>query len=341
MTPPNQPAAAPRSLIVHQAHRPPAPVLRYIDQVVGTSTPGIEFRFSQGVLTEFDVDAVHVVDRNLDRLLGTRRASSTQRLIATAAFVRNLRRHRIALVRTLHGLHRHRSSRVDRLAIRLIDSATTTFVVFDDATRTPDSSRTVVIPHAEFSDRFLGYPRGEQVAGRVLCITAGALPVAAEDLLGIPRAVSTDGVSLRLVGVPPEQLAASARSALARHGAVFSMRPELVSDGAQVQEIDSAELVVLPQTSALEDLQTALLALSRHRPVLTTHSEPFFELARAVGPGWVHLSAGPITAEDVDAALASLRSTRTQYPNLEGRDLPTIRAAYAEVFRSAIADVRG
>jgi beta-1,4-mannosyltransferase len=328
--------------VVHETHRPPAPALRFVDQVVGDWSADVEFRFSQGVMTRFDVDVVHVAQPHLDLLLGTRGASASQRLLATLALARNLRRHRIALVQTLDGMGKRRSSRlVDRVARRVLDRATTRFVVLDEFTITPDPARTTVIPHAHFRDRYAGYPRGERVTGRVLCIAAGSLPSDAAALLAIPHVANTPDLSVRLAGIAPPPIEAGIRSVIARHRSVVSARLERLSDGAQVQEIDAAELVVFPRIKSLEDLQTMFLALSLDRPVLTRGTESLERLATVVGPGWIHLCEGPITAEAVDDAFGSLRrSDRASRPELSGRDLATTSTAYADMLRAAAHTVK-
>lgn len=315
-------------------------MLRYVDQVVGSPT-GVEFRYSQGVLTAFDVDVVHVADPHLDHLLGTRGASGSQRVLAVLALARNLRRHRIALVRTLHESRRRRAGRAHELANRLLDRATTSFIVLDPATPTPDAARTTVIPHAHFRDRYVGYPRADMVRGRILCIAAGELPVEARGLLAIPRVVDTEGVTVRLAGTVDRGLEESVRSALAQHSATVSARLELLSDGAQVQEIDSAELVVVPRVDTLSQLQLVFLALSLDRPVLVPRTTAMTRLSGQLGEGWVWTSDGPVTAHVIDDAFAAIRGVdRSARPALDDRDLGTIHAAYEAVFRAAASSLR-
>ncbi|WP_157518153.1 hypothetical protein [Microbacterium resistens] len=328
-------------LAVQVTHRPPAPVLRYIDQVVGSQSD-IEFRCSRGVLTRFDVDVLHVADAALDSLLGARGTGGLQRLLSTLALIRNLRRHRIALVRMIHRSDKSPGPRrADMLARRLLDRATSRFVVTDDATPTPDPARTTVIPHPHYRDRFLGFPRGELTPGRVLCVSPGHLPDSVRSVLGAARVAQTPGVELRLAGLLSSELEAHVRSALARRSPTLSTRVELLSDGAQVQEIQAAELVAVPRVETYEDEQRVFLALSLDRPVIVPLNDTTAALTRTVGPGWVHLSEGPITAASLDAAFASLRrDRRTTGPDLEGRDLAVVHSAYADVFASAALSLR-
>ncbi len=337
---PNAQARSARDLTVHFTHRPPAPVLRYVDEVVGESNPGLTFRYSQGVLTSFDVDVVHVVDSSLDTLIGTADASSRQRLLATWAFVRNLRKHRIALVRTVDGTdQRDQRSRSDRIASELLDRVTSAFIVRDAFTQTPAPARTHLIPYSEFGERFVGYPGATQVPGRLLCIARGFLPSSAVGLLQLIRVTNTPGLTIRFVAPAHRLSATKLKGAEARRSKLISTRLERISDGARIQEIDAAELVVLPRAPHTpHDLQILFLALSRRRPVLTPRTEALAELSDEIGVGWLHLTDGPITAEAIDLAIDFGRATeRSGAPNLEGRSLASTRAAFAQVFERAAA----
>jgi len=325
-------------LVVQEIHRPPAPFLRYVDQVVGTNHPGIEYKFSQGVLTDLDVDVVHVLDANLDLLLGTSGETPLHRLLAVLALTRNLRRHRIALVRTIDEttcrVERHTLS---RLACRLLDKSTSIFIAADTSLVSRGSSRARVIPHPHFRERFDGYPRGEQVRGRMLIIAPGSeLSDDAISLLALPSVATVPGLTLRLAGTASGPLRKSIQSAMARSRSTLSARFERISDGASVQEFDAAELVLLPKARSSADLQTLFLALSLERPVLTPRTDLTMSIANSVGHGWLFLSEGSLTAQTIDGTFAALReSDRARQPDLTGRSLAATRDAYAALFRSA------
>jgi len=333
---PNPPRPA-RPLTVHVTHRPPAPVLRYIDSVVGQEDAGIEFRFSQSVLTSFDPDVVHVLDSDLDLLLGTKDAAGVARLLAALAFAWNIKRHRIALVRTVHELTPLPTSTwADRLTARVIDRSTTRYVTMDTETATASANRTVVIPEAEYSERFEGYPRSAQVPGRVVCVSAGYVPAAAKRLLGAPRVASTPGLTIRLAGLASRQIAPHIQSAVAKHPALVSSRIERLSDSAQVMEISAAELVAVPRVETLEDVRLIWLALSLHRPVITPSIGFIDRIASSVGRAWIHQCDGEITPADIDKALVTSRSLGPEdRPRLEGRELSTSHRQFARVFEES------
>ncbi|MEW1835802.1 hypothetical protein [Microbacterium sp. NPDC079995] len=293
----------------------------------------LDYRYSQGVLTSFDVDVVHVAEPHLDMLLGTKGAAPYQRVLASSIFVRNLRRNKISLVQTLWNESKSEEGRMTRIARRILDKATDAFIVFDASVNSPNPKRTAVVPHAHFGDRFVGYPRRTKISGRVACLAHGYLPLAAKGLLGISRVTDAD-VTLRLAGAATKNLSNAITSAVAERPTRVSARLERLSDAALVQEITTAELVVLPRLETLEDLQMVFFALSMDRPVLTVRSPSLNALSASVGEGWLHLSESAITARDVDSALAASRQvSRTPSPNLAGRDLSTIRNQYETIFR--------
>lgn len=321
---------------MQEVHRPCAPVLRYIDQVVGSGSEHIDFRFSQGVLTRFDIDVLHVADEHLGDLLGTSDQNAPASLLGVSVLIRNLRRHDIALIRTVSSASTDTARRwSSRRAFALLDRATDSFIVHDKETPTPDAARTTRIPHAHFRDRFIGYPRATAIEGRILCIASNELSAETAGMLAIPRVAGTPDLELRLVGTASAALTRAIESEAARHPQQLSARLEAISDGAQVQEIDAAELTIVPETRTTEQFQTLFLALSLDRPILTPRTPSLDRLGQEIGPGWLHFSDGPVTAAAVDLALTRIRSSDGRpRPDLAGRSLAETRAAYAVLFES-------
>lgn len=311
-------------------HRPPAPTVRYVDQVVGDGSPSLQFRFGGiRVLSWRQTDVVHL--HRLNPLLGPR-VSGPKRVLMMAAVAVLLKRHRIALVRTVHGPRS--PGLIAALSNWFLDRATTSFVVLDGATSVPRGRPVTVIPYGHYRDRFLGYPRAEQVPDRVFCI-APVTP--GRDLEGPLQDFTTpSGIPLRVAGEASTEL-----SGLTGQVAVATesgKRAERVSDGALVTEMSAAGLVVVPRVAELEDLSLLLLALSLDRPVLVPDTESTRQLADEVGSAWVHRYPGELTTAALDAATQALRTNPpTGRPNLDGRDPGDTSARYAELFRAAAA----
>lgn len=292
------------------------------------------------MLRRLDIDVVHVADENLDVLLGVSATRPIRRLLSTIALVAIIRVGRMALVRTVQNRPGSPTDRpITRLADQLLDRATTRYIVFDRADAFSD--RTTVIPHAHYRDRFIGYPRGAQVPGRVLCLSASEVYSERVALLELVRGAKTEGVSGRLAGVIPAALKATIEQDSSHHSAMISFSLGPLSDGARVQEIDRSEVVLVPEVDTLEQLQTVFLALSLDRAVLVPRTEAMSNLAQATGAGWVHLFEASLTSADLDKALDAARnSDRAQQPYLEGRELASTHDAYAAAFRAAAGLLR-
>ena len=335
-----------RPLLVFSSHRTPAPRVSYIDQVVGDGSQGIDFNFFRGVLRQTEMDVVHLArpDIFLASTRGRRRSLKQRVLAAALPVVRavtlavTLRRHRIALVQTLHGrAARRRGGWVTRLPRRILDAATTSFVVVDPTTTVPRGKPVTHIPFGEYRERFEGYPRAEQVQGRLLVVGP---ELGRRDVAPVTLAPLTDLAELtfRVVGSLTDPVAVTTvNEAMTRCPAV-SARDERVSDGTMVQEISASELVLISRTDELDELSTVFMALSLDRPVLVPDSPAIRRVADSVGTGWVLTYEGGLSAEGLEAAVTALRAAPpTGRPNLEGRDPATTSAAYARVFRDAAA----
>lgn len=322
----------PLHLSVLMGHRPPQPNVRYVDQVLGERLSDIDFQFFQGALSRYDVDVVHV--HRLESLLGGPKKSSAERLAAATELVKTLASNRIALVQTLCG----RRQGGQEEWCNVIDQATSAFIVLDEATPTPSEQDTTLIPHAHYRDRFLGYPRAEQVRGRILALSRDRLGSTSEAPLKTFGLTDTPGLSLRVVGEADASFADLAARARARNPDTVSTCLERISDGAAVMEITAAELVILSGTQSLDELSMLFLALSLDRPVMVEESETMRLLSEEVGPGWIFQHVGPLTAELLDETIADVRRIpRADSPKFNGRGWDSTAAKYAQVFHAAAA----
>lgn len=329
------PAAERDQILVYASQRQPYHILSYIDQIVATeATPGVEFRFFEGKLPHADMDVVHLHRSTV--LFG--KGSRWKRLAKLADFVLQAKRRKIAVVRTLSGADASGTGgRMRQAANRLLDQVTTSYIVLDEATRTPKGRPVTLIPHAHYRERFLGYPRSAQVPGRLLRI-APSLPKGGTKALGNFLLTETPGLSLRVVGKPAAGVHIGLKGMAAHDPERITLLLETVSDGTTVQEVSAAELVLLPKVAELEDMQVLYLALSLDRPVLAPATDLTRRLADKVGAGWITLYEDGLTAEAIDSAVTSLRATPPSgSPQLDGPDLEGTSEMYAKVFREAAA----
>lgn len=313
--------------------RPPGTTLRYVDQVVGEGSPTVEYTFGHA-LPSPSMDVIHLP--RFEALHGAPAPTGRALLRLVVGFVLRLLRHRVALVRTVHGVDRtRRRSRWERLATWLLDRATTAFIVIDDAAPLPARRRTTVISLGSFRDRFVGYPRSEQTPGRLLFLAPVQLGGGVQPLLRAFPDATAPSLSLRVLGPAPEPLVKQITQLTATTPSI-SARLEHVSTATIINEMTASEMVILPGVDRLEELTVLTTALSLERPVLVPDSPTARALAEANGPAWVRRYTGPLTGAVLDRAVEELRAAPPQErPLLDATDLATTGAAYAEVFVAA------
>ncbi|WP_300680140.1 hypothetical protein [Nocardioides sp.] len=307
-------------------HRRTGSTVRYIDQVVGEDESGVDYRFGRALLAQTDLDVVFLP--RFGSLFGAQGPTGPRLVLETLRVGRDLQRRGIALVRTLTEADRQ-GGRWPRLAARVLDRFTSAFVVFDDSVKPPTGKPVTVIPYADHRDRFLGYPRAAQVPGRVLWVGASRLGPGLQELV----AVSPPPSGVRFVG------AADAPTRALLDGC--DARTERLSDGALVQEISAAELVVVPSVEEPEDLSAVYLSLAVDRPVLVPDTAAMRALQSQVGATWLPLLPAALDsaalAEIVADVALPLPGAR---PSLPGASLNDTAKRYATVFRAAASTAR-
>src|SRR5690606_29902058 len=133
---------------------------------------------------------------------------------------------------------------------------------------------------------------------------------------------AADSLSLRIGGKPStDELAIMIDKAAAADPRI-EVTPEYLADADLVRIVTEAELVVLPYRF-MHNSGGTLAALSLDRPVLVPDNAVNRLLAEEIGPGWVHLFSGELTAEALLTALRRAREPRSERPRLTGRDWPT------------------
>lgn len=330
-----------RKVTVLVASTPLGHKLKYVDQVAATADENMTFMFRQSVGRLGDVDVLHLVD-SADTFLGLNDSSTPkERMKRTRAFVDRLSTHEVALVRTLYGPSPELAHPLEAEAASLLDSATARFVTVNRATRTPDPARTAMIPYADLSERFAGYPTRDQIPTRLLCITDEKPGVVAEGILKTFFVNRTPGLTLRLAGGVNQLIHTELERARERTPNLITVRNELLSDAALVEEITAAELVVVPEPSTLAGYQLLMMALSFGRPTIAPDNKMLRALQDEVGESWVVPLATPITAERLDAAIAQARQSSPETrPNLNGRGWRETGRRYAQVYRDAVDESR-
>ncbi len=150
------------------------------------------------------------------------------------------------------------------------------------------------------------------------------------DLIRAFAALSRPDLHLRIVGATsarqPDPDVPQALNALpdALKDSV-TREDRFLSDAELAARVHAARLVVLPFT-AVQNSGSALYALSCRRLVLVPDLPPFRELRAQVGPDWVHLFQGQLTAKDLQTAL---EKTPQSLPDLTAFSWPAIGAQTA------------
>jgi beta-1,4-mannosyltransferase len=307
----------------------------HVDQIVDGHPADIHFGFFTGIPARRDMDVIHM--HRPDAIIGRNTASGLERLARALSFAVLVKRLRIALVQTVSAADgRAPGSLTSRGTRAILHRVTTGYIVVEGGATAPAGRPVAVVPHGHFRERFLGFPRGHQVQGRVLCIGPDQLSWSVNTVLRVFQLTRTPGLTLRVVGGASTALKRVIDTAISRSPGSVSARIEKISDGSLVVELDEAELVVIPSTEDARDMTLLFVALSLDRPVLMPDTAETRALAEEVGPTWLRRYAGPLTAKTLDLAMEDLRANPPKgRPELDRRDPQRVAAKYAEVFRAA------
>jgi beta-1,4-mannosyltransferase len=144
---------------------------------------------------------------------------------------------------------------------------------------------------------------------------------------------------LRLAGRATDPGIAAAVRAAVEADARVTARLDHLPDGDLVDEVERAQLVVLPYRD-LHNSGALLLALSLDRPVLVPRNAVTDALAAEVGDAWVRRYEGDLAADHLAGALAATAAPAGA-PDLAARDWPGIGRQHADLFRAAVRAARG
>ncbi len=145
-----------------------------------------------------------------------------------------------------------------------------------------------------------------------------------------------DAVHLTMAGMcRDEQLADELRAAAA--GATnIALDFGFLENAAMEARVDAADVVILPYRQILNS-GSALLALSRHRPVIAPRLGSLVELQAQVGADWLWLYNGNLTHETLQHALEWARLPRMgKAPDLSQHDWSTIAAKLSRFFHDLV-----
>ena len=157
-----------------------------------------------------------------------------------------------------------------------------------------------------------------------------------EDLVSCAREMNGKGLSLTVLGQRRDEALARSIEAIAADAPNIhcDVREGLVPDTDLEAAIDAAHAVALPYRNILNS-GSALLALSRNRPILAPRTGSLIELQEALGDDWVHLYEGDLSVAVLEDFTHWIRQRQAaETCDLSAFDWPPIGAKLREFIRS-------
>lgn len=295
----------------------------------------IPFSWRAALTERYDVLHIHWPDALLAARHWWTRAGKRA---ALACLVARVRLRRIAIVRTIHNVTPPSGPYLDRALIRALERRTDVRIRIAAVTPEAQGVPSVLIPHGHYRTWFERMPRAAAIRGQFGY--AGLI----KPYKGVERLVDAFAeasaidptLTIRISGKPAnEAIERRLRSATERLSGL-DMTLRYVSEQAFVDVVTSSELVVLPYRF-MHNSGTALAALSLGRPILVPDNDLNRALSSEVGPGWVHLFGGELSAGTL---LNAIRAVRTEppaaAPDLSAREWHDVGARHARAYELAI-----
>lgn len=305
----------------------------YIHQLAAAlrAEPGLDLRtfsWREALRGDYEVFHLHWPDT---LVTASSPVSRLGKRFAVALLLARLRFRGIPVVRTRHNSRPHEGSRLSMKLERRFARLTVASILLNDAT----TAGGIVIRHGDYRDWYAPYPRAERVADRIAFVGLIRPYKGVEELIAAFRELVTarPGASLTVSGKPRTTELARGIEGLSAGEPSIALTLDYVDDAAFVAAVTAASLVVLPYRT-MENSGVALAALSLDRPILVPRSAATEALRDEVGPEWVLLYEGDLSAATLDTALDAAQRA-TGRPEFEGRDWADAGARHREVLASA------
>lgn len=292
------------------------------------------FTWKTALTGTFDVYHVHWPE-NLGS--GSSPLKSLARQLLTLAFLARLKAKRIPIVRTVHNLERPSGlGRLQHRILDIFDNQTAVRIRLNRHTPCPPGSAVRLIPHGHYIDWFGRFPEPQTVPGRIAFTGLVRRYKGVESLITAFRALRGPGLSLHVAGNPSSESISGEIRRLCGDDQRIHLSLAFQSEEDFAREIREAQLVVLPY-KLMHNSGGTLAALSLQRPVLIPDNEINRELAREVGPGWVHLFSGELTAGDLQRAVDAVeQNPPAQAPDLSSRGWEHTGRAHVRAYEQAL-----
>lgn len=295
----------------------------------------LPFSWRAALTERYDVLHVHWPDT---LLVARHWWTKAGKRVALACLLARVRLRPIAIVRTIHNVAPPSGPYLDRALIRALERRTAVRIRIATLTPEVEGVPSVLIPHGHYRTWFERMPRAATVPGQLGY--AGLI----KPYKGVERLVDAYAgasvidptLSLRIAGKPTdEEVERRLRAATERlSGLDTTLR--YVDEQEFVEVVTSSELVVLPYRF-MHNSGAALAALSLERPILVPDNELNRALSSEVGPGWVRLFGGELSAGTLLDAIRSVRAEPPRAPpDLSARQWDGAGARHALAYRLAI-----
>lgn len=302
-----------------------------LDRVPGTQV--LTFSWRRALTARYDAFHAHWPEILVDG------ATPLKKLVRQALFVLfllRLRLTRVPMVRTVHNLELPEGiSRREVLLLRWAERAVALRIRINEVTELDDGTPVETVVHGHYRDWYAPHARSERRPGRLAFVGQVRRYKGVDQLVDAFRETTGTGLSLRIAGRPTSEELAGQLRAAATADPRIGLSLAFASDRDLVTEVSEAELVVLPYRE-MHNSGGALAALSLDTPVLVPDNTVNRRLAEEVGPGWVHTFTPPLTAADLEGALARLHATPpTAPPDLSRREWDDAGRAHVAAYRRA------
>jgi len=295
----------------------------------------IPFSWRAALTGRYDVLHVHWPDTLLAARHWWTRAGKRA---ALACLVTRVRLSSIAIVRTVHNVSPPSGPYLDRVLILALERRTDLRIRIAAVTPEVEGVPSVLIPHGHYRTWFDGMPRAAPIPGRFGYVGMIKPHKGVERLVDAYAEASAidPALTLRIAGKPTDDGMERRLRAVTDRLSGLDTTLRYASENEFVDVVTSSELVVLPYRF-MHNSGTALAALSLERPILVPDNDLNRALSAEVGPGWVHVFDGDLTASTLLDAIAALRGEPPgAVPDLSARDWDDAGARHARAYRMAI-----
>ncbi len=292
----------------------------------------LDFSYRLALIGRFDAFHVHWPEILLH---GSGRVRTLIRQVLLVTFLLRLTITRTPIVRTVHNVERPSGlAWHEYRLLAWVDRLTRVRIRLNDRTELPPGQASVLIPHGHYRDWYARFPHPPAVPGRYGYAGLIRRYKGVETLVSAFAELPADPeVSLQVAGRPSSSELAQTITELAEDPRI-SCELEFLPEERFAAVLSSSELVVLPYRF-MHNSGGALASLSLDRPVLVPDNSINTDLAAEVGPGWVQVFTGELTADDLARALAAVRGLDGR-PDLSARDWSHAGPAHLGAYRRAV-----